>query len=137
MVREVEQALSEAKRLRSEGRADESERGYVRAADLARANGDQRMLAHALRHVSDLERERGAIPDAWEHACEATVLYRGTSDRLGLANALRLQAIAAPDRDRAQACWREARELYASLDVEAGVRESDRYLLQLSLQSPN
>jgi hypothetical protein len=84
-----------------------------------------------LRHISDLERERGAQREAWQHASEAVALYRISDDRLGLANAIRLQALSAKDRGEAHACWREARDLYSALEVSAGVAECDRRLNDL------
>jgi hypothetical protein len=120
--------LAEARRQRAEGHADEAERAYARAAGLARLGGDELLLAHALRHMSDLARQRGAIGEAWKHASEAAALYRSTSEQLGLANAIRLQALSAGEPQQAAACWREARDLYSSLDVAAGVRECDEKL---------
>jgi hypothetical protein len=73
----------------------ETERGYAKAAQLARSHGDPVALAHALRHISELARERGASAEASQHASEAVALYRGSGDQLGLANAIRLQALSA------------------------------------------
>lgn len=121
-------ALQDARRQRADGRADDAERGYGRAAELARSGGDSNALAHALRHLSDLARERGASIEAWEHASEAVDLYRRTDDRLGLANAIRLQAMSAASPERAEHCWAEARAFYSSLGNIAGVRECDSHL---------
>ena len=105
-----------------------AERAYSRAAELARSSDNHLALAHALRHLSDIAREKGALEKASAHASEAVALYRGSDDRLGLANALRLYALAIPGSDRAASYWREARDLYSSLDVSAGVSECDAQL---------
>lgn len=124
----IQAAMDAARRERAKGRADNAQTGYARAAELARSTGDERLLAHSLRHLSDLARERGETGVAWEHASEAVTLYRRARDRLGLANALRLQALSAVDQEAASACWQEARDLYSSLHVKAGVSECDRHL---------
>jgi tetratricopeptide (TPR) repeat protein len=125
MSNSVESALQDARRERAEGRTSEAEQAYNRAAELARSFEDSAGLAHALRHISDLERARGASEQARQHASEAVELYRSGEDRLGLANAIRSQALSAASTDEAQSCWREARELYASLGITAGVTECD------------
>ena len=101
---------------------------YAEAADLARSQGDKTSLAHALRHLSDLARDRGALSKAWNEASEAAALYRRIGDELGLANAIRLQALSAPDSNEARARWKEARDLYSNLGVDAGVAECESRL---------
>ena len=128
MSNPAERALEDARRHKSEGRRAEAEQAYSRAAELARLSGNENLLAHALRHLSDLARERGANREARERALEAVQLYRGTADSLGLANALRLQALSAEESFEAADCWRRARELYASLNVAEGVAECTRHL---------
>jgi tetratricopeptide (TPR) repeat protein len=124
----IELALEEARQQRAKGRPDEAERAYVRAAELAQSSGNELLLGHALRHMSDLSREKGAVAEAWEHASKAVALYRRSGEQLALANAIRLQALSACDPGQAASCWREARELYSSLGVAAGVRECDSKL---------
>jgi hypothetical protein len=128
MSESIVDALDKARRDRKSGRAEEAERGYRGAAGLARSANDPVALAHALRHVSDLARQRGARAEAFELASEAADLYRRGDDLLGLANALRLKALSAPGKDQAAACWREARDLYQSAAVPAGVAECDSQL---------
>jgi len=124
----IEVALEDARREKAAGRVEKAEGHYRRAAELARACRDERLLAHALRHMSDLALARGAVHEAWEQASEAVALYRRSGDQLGLANALRLQALSAEEPQKAKSCWREARELYGSLDISAGVAECVRHL---------
>jgi hypothetical protein len=47
---------------------------------------------------------------------------------LGLANAIRLQALSARDTDTARHHWAEALELYSSLGLVAGVEECQLHL---------
>lgn len=122
-----------ARRDRNEGRRNEAERGYALAAEQARAAGQPLALAHALRHLSDLARERGAADEALWSAEEAVALYRAAPDMrpLDLANALRLAALVLSATGRggdAIPLWQEAGALYASVDVAAGVEEADRAL---------
>jgi tetratricopeptide (TPR) repeat protein len=128
MSESIVDALDKARRDRKRGRVEEAERGYRGAAGLARSANDPVTLAHALRHVSDLARQRGARSEAFELASEAVDLYRRGDDLLGLANALRLKALSAPGKDQAVACWQEARDLYESAAVPAGVAECDSQL---------
>jgi hypothetical protein len=128
MSKPIELLLEQARRQRAESRPEEAERTYLRAAELARSAGNELLLGHALRHVSDLARERGAVAQAWENASEAAGLYRRSGDQLGLANAIRLQALSACKPEQAAACWREARALYSLLNVAAGVTECDTRL---------
>lgn len=128
MTTSVKLALEQARKERTEGRDREAEAAYLRAAKLARSLGDRLSLAFALRHSSDLARQRGALAEAFSQASEAAALYRESIDRLGLANALRLQALSADDSEQGRACWMEARNLYSALDVIAGVAECDSHL---------
>ena len=122
-----------ARAQRNAGNHDEAERGYAAAADQARREEEPLALAHALRHVSDLARERGATAEALSCATEAVAIYRsqGDSRPLDLANALRLNALALNDSgrpDEAEPLWKEARDLYASVGVQAGVDEAESQL---------
>jgi hypothetical protein len=83
--------------------------------------------------VSDLERERGAIDEALAAAVEAVSIYRSqpAARPLDLANALRLNALALTDRagrTEAAPLWEEARNLYRSEGVSAGVEEAESHL---------
>ena len=82
-------ALAEAKQARSE-------QAYVHAAELAREAHELGLLAHALRHVSDLARARGGNEVSLASGAEAIELYRSLPDAapLDLPNALRVTALA-------------------------------------------
>jgi tetratricopeptide (TPR) repeat protein len=124
----LEVTFNDARKDRAAGRTGKAEEAYSRAAGLARLEGDPAALAHALRHLSDLARERGAAAEARDLADEAVTLYREIGDGLGLANALRLRALSSADDEEARRCWQEACGLYSSLDVRAGVAECEMRL---------
>ena len=83
-------------------------------------------LAHTVRHLGDVYIE-GGRPDLAEPCFqEALALYRGHSETapLDLANAIRSMALL---RDSPE-LWMEARDIYRSLGIEAGVAESLAHL---------
>jgi len=127
----IRDLLEDAYAIRAAGRAERARELYVQAVEIARRSNEHDLLAHALRHVSDLDREAGRAEAALSAAEEAVDLYRAQPEvpRLDLANALRLSALAreALARPAAEA-WREAGDLYVDLDIEAGVAEAERHL---------
>lgn len=127
----IRDLLDDAHAIRAAGRTERARELYVEAVEAARRAGEPGLLAHALRHVSDLDREAGRADQALSAAEEAVGLYRAQPDipRLDLANALRLAALAREALARpATEAWREAGDLYADLDIEAGVAEAERHL---------
>jgi hypothetical protein len=78
--------------------------------------------------MSDLAGQRGGSADAWVYASEAVELYRKSDDRLGLANAIGLEALSASGAEEARTYWQEARALYLALGVIPGVDECDTHL---------
>jgi len=124
----IEAAIDDARKHRAAGRTGKADVAYWRVAELARLEDDPAALAHALRHLSDLARERGALTEARDLAAEAVTLYRESGDGLGLANALRLRALSTADGEEARRCWQEACGLYSSLNVSAGVAECEKRL---------
>ena len=109
---------------------------YEEAVAIYRNEDDPLALAHTIRHVADIQRELGLLDLAEPGYGEALAIYRahGETSRLDLANAIRGLAILTFDSGRAEearALWREARDLYAAANVEAGVRESTRRLAEL------
>ena len=133
MSRGIGEMLDMARSDRNAGRHEAAERGYAAAAAQARSEDEPVALAHALRHVSDLARERGAAVEALSAAAEAVAIYRAQSETrpLDLANALRLNALALTDVGRsaeAASLWLEARDLYSAAGVQAGVEDADAHL---------
>lgn len=128
--------LDQARRDRREGRRREALEGYERAAECARSANDSGHLAHALRHVSDLQCELGQHRPAEAAAAEAVALYRRYDGdaSLDLANALRLLALAQESLGQfpaAEGSWQEARGLYMMAGVLPGVQECDAHLARL------
>ena len=130
-MRDIDWLLAEANVLHERGEAEQARTLYDDALRQARAAGDPVSLAKALRHVSDLDRTAGDPEAALAAAEEAATLYgaQGPEHRLDLANALRLTALALEALGRpALQPWREAGDLYAALDIAAGLAEAERHL---------
>jgi tetratricopeptide (TPR) repeat protein len=94
-------------------------------------------LAHTIRHIGDILREAGECTSALPCYEEALAIYRShpEADTLDLANALRGYALLQKGLGNAEAAkslWQEAGTLYAQVDVQAGVEESQRQLAELS-----
>ncbi|HEY0564243.1 MAG TPA: tetratricopeptide repeat protein [Terriglobales bacterium] len=109
---------------------------YEEAAALYRESGNTRRLAHAVRHVADVCRELHDLVAAQRGYAEALTLYRADEKTapLDFANALRGYALLREevgDRTAAIEMWGEARAIYASLGIQAGVEESERRLKAL------
>jgi tetratricopeptide (TPR) repeat protein len=125
--------LTSAREAMAEGRTADARNSYARAAALSRESGAPLLQAHALRHLSDIDREAGHPEQALAHAEQAAALYRANGHRasIDMANALRLRALALDGlrrATRAEAAWVEARNLYAEAGVGAGVAECERRL---------
>ena len=137
MSDDIESLLRGAKEARTVGHLAEARRGYERAAELARVVGNSRLLAHALRHMSDIDRKDGRPAEALASAREAVELYRALagSSPLELANALRITGLAWQDlgeAGEASSTWREARSLYMQVGIQAGVEECDVNLSRIT-----
>ncbi|HEY2497388.1 MAG TPA: tetratricopeptide repeat protein [Candidatus Angelobacter sp.] len=118
------------------GQGDAALRLYEEAVSLYRAEGDVLRLAHTIRHVGDIYQEQGRPELAEPCYHEALDLYRrdGRTLPLDLANAIRGLAILKFDGgefEEAKGLWQEAKDLYTSLNIEAGVAESSRRLALL------
>jgi tetratricopeptide (TPR) repeat protein len=117
-------------------RMDASLQHYEEALGLLRAEGDALKIAHTVRHVGDIHQDAGRRELAEPCYAEALRLYRGDprTRPLDLANAIRGLALLkdnAGEADEARLLWQQARELYAAVNVEAGVAESTRRLARL------
>lgn len=133
MTDAIEAHLTTAREAMAEGRRADARNSYARAAALSRESGAPLLQAHALRHLSDLDREAGHPEHALAHAEQATALYgaNGQGASLDMANVLRLKALALEQLRRAGAAavaWTAARDLYAAAEVAAGVAECARWL---------
>lgn len=133
MTDAIETHLTSAREAAAEGRAGDARNSYARAAALSRESGAPLLQAHALRHLSDLDRKADHLEQALAHAEQAAALYRanGQGPSTDMANALRLMGLALDGLRKtvqARAVWTEARELYARADVAEGVAECERRL---------
>jgi hypothetical protein len=133
MTEAIEAHLILAREAAAQGRAGGARNSWARAAALSRESGEPVLQAHALRHLSDLDRAADHLEQALAHAEQAAALYsaHGQGASLDMANALRLKALALDSlrrADPARAVWKAARELYAGADAEAGVADCDARL---------
>jgi len=118
---------------------DAALRNYEEATAIYRAEGDPLRLAHTVRHLGDIHREAGHAELAEPCYGEALSIYRSHDQTppLDLANAIRGWAILREEMGEAgeaKKLWEEARELYAAVNVEAGVEESSRRIALLKRQ---
>ena len=110
---------------------------YQEAVEIYRKAPDRLRLAHTVRHVADILREVGSLEQARRHYEEALNIYRDNPETpaLALANTIRGFALLrgeSGETEPARSLWEEARRLYQSVDVTAGVQESDAQLARLT-----
>jgi tetratricopeptide (TPR) repeat protein len=136
--RERAQALKKLAHIKRDlGHADAARPLYEEAVAIYREQGGALELAHTIRHLGDLHRHEGHAKLAEECYLEALALYRSQQGTppLDLANAIRPLAIVKDDAgavEQARRLWEEARELYAVVNVEAGVAECSARLARLT-----
>ncbi len=133
MTDAIEAHLTTAREAMAEGRSADARNSYARAAALSRESGAPLLQAHALRHLSDLDRQADHLEQALAHAEQAAALYRsnGQGTSADMANALRLTALALDGlrkTEQARAAWSAARELFAGARIPDGVSECERRL---------
>lgn len=122
---------------RDMGHGDRALPLYEEAVALCREAGEPLALAHTIRHLGDIHLEAGRLELAEPCYHEALTLYRGNerTASLDLANAIRPLAMLKEQKGEvkeARSLWAEAKELYAGVDVAAGVAESSRHIAHLS-----
>lgn len=113
---------------------------YEEAVARYRLTPDSLGFAHTLRHLGDLYHESGEPALAEPCYREALAVYEKhpTAAPLDMANALRSTAVLQTglgNCDRARQLWEDARQLYASSGVQAGVAESSTQLARLAAQA--
>lgn len=109
---------------------------YEEAVELCRGGKDSRLLAHTIRHLADLNQDLHRMKPAESGYLEALALYRGRlgTPSLELANAIRPFGIlraAMGDPKEARKLLAEARELYAQVNIDEGVKEMSKLLADL------
>jgi ankyrin repeat protein len=102
---------------------------YQEAVAILRDLDEPLRLAHAVRHLGDVHNDAGQSASAESCYQEALALYHGNESTrpLELANAIRSLAVLkgeAAEIDEAMRLWQEAHDLYATVNVPAGVAES-------------
>jgi tetratricopeptide (TPR) repeat protein len=110
---------------------------YQEAVDIYRSESNPGKLAHTIRHVGDILREEGSLTASESCYEEALAIYRkdNATSSLDLANAIRGFALlksALGEAQQAKSLWQEARNLYESVNVQPGVRESDAQIARLT-----
>lgn len=133
MTEAIEVHLTLAREAAADGRAGEARNSYARAAALSRESGAPLLQAHALRHLSDLDRQADHLEQALAHAEQAAALYgaNGQGASLDMANALRLKALVLDGLRRtaaARVAWASAGDLFDAAGVAAGVAECEARL---------
>ena len=118
------------------GRTEAARALYEEAVGICRGEPDALELAHTIRHLGDIYQGAGRLTLAESCYDEALLLYRGHKGTLplDLANAIRSAAVLkerAGEPDAAMGLWKEAGELYKSVDVQAGVAECSARLALL------
>jgi tetratricopeptide (TPR) repeat protein len=136
--RGLEQALIGLGQIERDLRdGDQARRCYEEAVAICRKLDDPLHLAHTVRHLADILREAHDGPLAESFYIQALDIYRRNeqTSRLDLANTIRGFALLQSEcgkTEEALSFWREAKVLYADVNVQAGVEESDHYLSLLS-----
>jgi tetratricopeptide (TPR) repeat protein len=132
--------LARAQQLRDSGESARRRDGalarrcYEEAVALFREVGEPLALAHTIRHLGDVYREEKCPELAEPCYLEALGLYRSHegASSLDLANAIRSLAVLRWEQTRA--LWDEARHLYTTLNIEAGIKESTARVAALSIR---
>lgn len=109
---------------------------FEKSVAVAREANDPLRLAHAVRHLGQVDHRLGRLESAGRCYAEALDLYdrAGTAHPLDHANALRPMAALreeAGDVEKARLLWRRAAKLYRSAGVDEGVRECEAHLASL------
>jgi tetratricopeptide (TPR) repeat protein len=106
---------------------------YAEGAKLHSEQGEVLAYAHAIRHVADMYQEETNLAEAKPLFEDALKIYRSNLHTrvLDLANTVRPYALLQEmlgDADSARELWLEARNLYASLRIDAGVANCEEHL---------
>ncbi|MDE2678036.1 MAG: tetratricopeptide repeat protein [Gemmatimonadota bacterium] len=117
-------------------RPDKARTLFEKSVAVAREAGDPLRLAHAVRHLGQVNHRLGRLESAGRCLAEAIDLYdqAGTAHPLDHANALRPMAVLREetgDVEGARLMWRRAAQLYRSAGVDEGVRECEAHLSDL------
>lgn len=133
----AEEATSRARQSRKEGDLAAAREHYAEAAKLYQQANDPLTYAHSIRHIADIHQEEHNAAAARPLYEEALEIYRSNLNTklLDLANTVRPYALLLEqqgDTASAKRHWEEARNLYASLRLDAGVTECNMHLAALN-----
>jgi len=135
--RHLIQALKGLGQIARDSRANDlALRLYQEAVGLCRQENHALLLAHTIRHVGDIHQDMKRDDLAAPCYEEALAIYRShkQTSTLDLANAVRPFALLKEHTGvsaEAKHLWAEARDLYATANVQAGVKECSRHLSTL------
>ena len=128
--------IGRAELARREHQIDRAIDLYEDAARQAQAQGDAQACVHALRHRGEILSDRGRLDEAEPCLAAALDLARegAVTTPLDLANTVRPLALLRVKQKHADALplLVEARDLYAEVGIEDGVREMGRLAARLS-----
>jgi tetratricopeptide (TPR) repeat protein len=121
------------------GNNESALRHYEAAVKIYRDQGDSLKLAHTIRHVADILRHEASYEESRKSYEEALGIYRRQKETipLDLANTLRGYALLASEHNPKQSepFWQEAKSLYETAAVKAGVDECEKRLALLDRSS--
>jgi tetratricopeptide (TPR) repeat protein len=130
------EAISQGRQARRENNLPAARAHYAEAARIYGDQNDSLAYAHTIRHIADMYLDESNLVEARPLYEKSLEIYRSNLNTklLDLANAVRPYALLnerSGNFDLAKQNWQEARNLYSSLRLEAGVRECDGHLAQL------
>lgn len=130
------ECISQGREARKENRLSAARAHYAEAAQIYHAENNPLAYAHTIRHIADMHLDESNHAEAKPLYEESLRIYRGNLDTklLDLANTIRPYALlneASGNLDTARQLWQEARALYSSLGLEAGVNECDAHLAKI------
>ncbi len=130
-------AISQGRQARDSGNFRTARAHYGEAARIYNDQNDTLAYAHTIRHIADIFRQEFNLGEAKPLYEQALELYRNdlNTKLLDLANTVRPYALLNEEQGNfslAKVLWQEARNLYGSLRIEAGVSECDGHISQLS-----
>ena len=116
---------------------DASRERYLQSSQIYRSLDNPMKTARTMRHAADILREQKRPDQAELFYSEAIEIYRRHDETppLDLGNAIRGFALLKEDSgDRSQALrlWREARDLYQLVGIDAGISESTARIRSLA-----
>lgn len=130
------EVIAQGRQARNQGDFASARARYAAAAKIYREQNDLLAYAHTIRHIADIYQQESNPVEAKPLYEECIELYRSNlgTKILDLANALRPYALlneAQGNLDFGRRLWEEARQLYSSIRVEAGVSECDVHISKL------